>query len=213
MKVLIVDDQRLLGDAIRPLLEAQGCQILNVARTSAEALRTLEEDRVDVVLIEVLLSDEDGIDVGRRIVERWPATKVIAFTGYDEPGTLRKTVSAGFHGYITKNVRVSELVSYLRAVADGRTRVPVPAGRRRMVEGRGRGEWHAALVASQLTKREREVLHLLVEGVDGNSIASALSISSNTVRTHIQNVLSKLQVHSRLEAVAFAARHRMAIAG
>jgi DNA-binding NarL/FixJ family response regulator len=211
MRVLIIDDQRLLGEAIRPLLEAHGCRVLNVVRTAGEAMLALDEEHVDVVLVEVILSADDGIAVGQRIVERWPATKVIAFTSQDEPGTVRKMVSAGFHGYITKNVRVSELVSYLRAVVDGRTRIGVPAGRRRMVEGQDHGEWHAAFVASQLTKREREVLRLLVEGVDGDSIASTLSISSNTVRSHIQNVLSKLQVHSRLAAVAFATRHRMVL--
>jgi two-component system nitrate/nitrite response regulator NarL len=139
---------------------------------------------------------------GRRILEEHPEAKVVALTALLSPATVREAVRLGFHGYITKDTPVSRFASSLRAVLDGQVVFP-----RRLASALGRPRDDGFdLLAAQLTARELEVLGLMAEGLSGTDIARKLGISTNTVRTHIQSILTKLQVHSRLEAVAFALR-------
>ena len=112
----------------------------------------------------------------------------------------------GFDGYVTKDAQIDQFKSSIKTVVDGQVVVPRRAARP-VAGARSPEEQHAYLLASQLTAREREILALLAEGMDGVEIAKKLSVTKNTVRTHIQNILSKLQVHSRLEAAAFAVRY------
>jgi two-component system nitrate/nitrite response regulator NarL len=118
-------------------------------------------------------------------------------------------MASGFHGYISKDLPITQLVSHLHAVLTGEVRFIGWPTRSAPTTGPWSEESYAALSASQLTRRELEVIELLAEGADATTMSRALMISPNTVRTHIRNVLSKLQVHSRLEAVAFATRHRL----
>jgi two-component system nitrate/nitrite response regulator NarL len=117
----------------------------------------------------------------------------------------QEAIRLGFRGYVTKDASVAQFVNSVRSVIDGHLVVPHRLG----PAARGDREDHAALLAGQLTPRERQVLALLVEGADGRTVAKRLAISRNTVRTHVQSILSKLQVHSRLEAATFAVRHKI----
>jgi two-component system nitrate/nitrite response regulator NarL len=144
--------------------------------------------------------------VGREILERWPDTKLVAVTALDDGRAVDDALEAGFRGYLTKDTPVGRFISSMEAVVEGQVVLPhrlVSAGHRR-----GTSDGIALLVA-QLTTREREVLSLLVEGADGGTIARRLGISRNTVRTHVQSILTKLQVHSRLEAATMAVRHHL----
>ena len=209
MRVLIVDDHRLLSEAMRTVLEAGGCQVVGLAATTTEAMEILGREPADAALVDLVLPDGDGISVGRQILAEFPGTKVVAFTSLDDAATVRQTVAAGFHGFVTKDVPIAEVVSYLHRILDG----DVTLSPRAMPDRGGRRQPHedayVALVASQLTNREREVLRRLAEGQDADAMAAELSISSNTARAHIQSILTKLNVHSRLQAVAFAVRHRL----
>jgi two-component system nitrate/nitrite response regulator NarL len=131
--------------------------------------------------------------------------KVLAVTALDDPDAAVRALRSGFHGYITKDTDLMRFVALVESALAGQVVMP-----RRMTRNgtrkEGRGDYLAALIAS-LTTREKEVLALLTEGMNGARIAETLRISQNTVRTHVQSILTKLQVHSRLEAAAFAVQH------
>lgn len=203
VRIVIVDDHLLFAEAIRPTLESLGMSVVAVAATGAEGLEEVSRHQPDLVLVDIGLPDESGLAAGRRILEAYPEAKVVVLTALLSPGTVREAVRIGFHGYLTKDVPVSRFASSLRAVVDGQVVFP-----RRLASAIARpsGEDGLELLSEHLTAREREVLGMLAEGLGGPDIARKLGITTNTVRTHIQGILTKLQVHSRLEAVAFAHR-------
>jgi DNA-binding NarL/FixJ family response regulator len=206
MRILIIDDHRLFAEAVRTALSGNGLEILPVASTGREGVEAARSHRPDLVLVDLVLPDTSGIDVGRRILRDCPEARVMAVTGLNDTGILQQVMRAGFHGYLTKDSPIALLVESIHAVASGQMVIP-----HRLAAGaagdKTSAERDAELLAKQLTPRERSVLILLVEGSASEEIALRLSISPNTVRTHIQNILTKLQVHSRLEAAAFAVRY------
>jgi DNA-binding NarL/FixJ family response regulator len=206
MRILIIDDHRLFAEAVRTALSGNGLEILPVASTGREGVEAARSQRPDLVLVDLVLPDTSGIDVGRRILQDCPEARVMAVTGLNDTGILQQVMRAGFHGYLTKDSPIALLVESIHAVANGQMVIP-----HRLAAGaagdKTSAERDAELLAKQLTPRERSVLILLVEGSASEEIALRMSISPNTVRTHIQNILTKLQVHSRLEAAAFAVRY------
>jgi DNA-binding NarL/FixJ family response regulator len=205
IRILIVDDHKLFADAISPSLQRQGIDVVGIATDGSEALEAFRRHLPDGVLIDIGLPDRSGLVVGSEILEERPITVVIAVTALEDPRMVREAARAGFHGFLTKSTNLRQFVHSVRAVLDGEAIFP-----------RGDGPSpirQTPLVAEQLTAREREVLALLSRGATSQTIADALAIAPNTVRTHVQNILSKLQVHSRLEAVAFAVRHGVVDAG
>jgi DNA-binding NarL/FixJ family response regulator len=190
-------------------LKEQGLEVLDVATNATEGLAAAHRERPDVLLIDLVLPDGDGTSVGREVVEKLPETKVLALTALSDPRAVRATLKAGFHGFLTKAAQLSQLVESIRAALGGQVVIPHRLARR-AAGALSAEEKDAALRARQLTVREWEVLALLCEGGGGEEIARRLSVSRNTVRTHVQNILMKLDVHSRLEAVAFAVRHGLA---
>ncbi len=181
--------------------------VVAVVTSGRNALAHLENDRPDLILLDIGLPDRSGLAVGREILEGWPEAKLMVLTSLDDPKAVDEAQAAGFRGYLTKNTPVSGFISSIRAILAGQTVFPHrPAAAGRRIAGSNDSVW---LLVSQLTPREREVLGLLVEGADGSTIAARLDISRNTVRTHVQSILTKLQVHSRLEAATMAVRHRV----
>ncbi len=196
----------LFAQAIRVALEDLGEEVLDVVTTGGEAVASVRRTKPDIVLMDIALPDQSGLTVGRAILEEWPDAKIIALTALSDRAAVEEALRIGFRGYITKNTPVAQFVNSLQSVLDGHIVLPHrlgPTGERSVAED------EVALLADQLTSREREVLGLLVEGADGLTVATKLGISRNTVRTHVQNILMKLQVHSRLEAATFAVRHRL----
>jgi two-component system nitrate/nitrite response regulator NarL len=205
LRVVIVDDHELFAEAIQAVLERHGIEVVGIALTGREGISLARFREPDVALVDVALPDMSGIMVGRRILEERPLVKIMALTALNDPASARQAIQAGFHGYVTKQIPLARLVDSIRAVADGQAVIPhrlaaAVAGARSSEEQR----WDQ--LSGQLTARERQVLDLLVEGASSQDIARTMSIRSNTVRTHIQNILSKLEVHSRLEAAAYASR-------
>jgi len=177
-----------------------GMSVLGVYPTAEQGMAGAREHRPDMVLLDLGLPDGSGLELGKEIIEELPETKVVAVTALDDDKTVLEAFKAGFHGYLTKQMGTDPFTQALRSVEDGQTVFP----QRKIM--RRRGPTGEELLAEQLTTREIEVLQLLTEGASSDHMAEQLSVSPNTVRTHIQGILSKLQVHSRLEAAAFAVR-------
>ncbi|HZD80799.1 MAG TPA: response regulator transcription factor [Actinomycetota bacterium] len=204
MRVLIVDDHMLFAEAVRGALEAVGMQVLGVLGTGGQGVERALEDRPDLVLMDIALPDQSGLAAGMRILEIWPQACIVALTALEDRQLAEEALRVGFRGYLTKDTPVTQFVNSIRAVMDGQQVIPHrlgPSAGQPVIPG------EIGLLAAQLTEREREVLALLVQGTGGREIAQQLSISRNTVRTHVQSILTKLQVHSRLEAATFAVRH------
>jgi DNA-binding NarL/FixJ family response regulator len=205
VRVLIVEDHLLLAESMAGVLRDHGMQVIAIARGGREAMRLAKRERPDVVLMDIGLPDMDGIDAGRQIIELLPSTKILAITGLESADVVQEALLNGFHGYLHKQAPSSELIKTIRLVASGQAVMPQDAARRLATRGNGELEFDG-VDASRLTRRERDVLTLLVEGANSRQIAQRLFLSRNTVRTHVQNILAKLQVHSRLEAAAYAVR-------
>ncbi len=208
MRVLFIDDQKLFAEAIRSALSSNGhgMEVLPVASTAKEGLEAAKAHRPDIVLVDMILPDGTGVELGEQILESCPGTAVVAVTALSDPRMLRDALKVGFHGYLTKDTPIARFVESIQSAMNGHVVLPHRLAAR-AAGHRSASERDAGLLADQLTYRERDVLKLLVEGAGSEEIARWLSISPNTVRTHIQNILTKLQVHSRLEAAAFAVRY------
>jgi DNA-binding NarL/FixJ family response regulator len=175
-------------------------EVVGICASAASGMAAVREHRPDMVLLDLGLPDRSGLELGRDILEELPETKVVVVTALDDERSVHDAFKAGFHGYLTKQTEAKGFVQALRSVQGGQTVFPA-----RKI-GRARGRTGDELLAEQLTTREIEVLQLLSEGATSGHMAEELSVSPNTVRTHVQGILSKLQVHSRLEAAAFAVR-------
>ena len=180
--------------------------VVELVSLGSEALEAVDRLKPDITLMDIGLPDQSGLAVGRLILERQPDAKIIAVTALSERTVVDEALRIGFVGYLTKDTPVGQFVNALRSAMDGHLVLPLrlsanarPSQQKQEVE----------LLASQLTPREREVLALLARGANGKVIAAELGISLNTVRTHVQSILTKLQVRSRLEAAMFAVRHRV----
>jgi two-component system, NarL family, nitrate/nitrite response regulator NarL len=205
-RALIVDDHTLFAEAMRATLEARGIEVVAVVADGAAALEAVAAHRPDLVLLDLGLPDRSGLAVGADILDEAPETKVLALTALDDPRAVRGAMRAGFHGYLTKDTPVAKFVEAILATIGGQVVMPHRLAAH-AAGARSSRERQVAMMADQLTYRELDVLRLLAEGTRGEAIAGKLGITRNTVRTHVQSILTKLQVHSRLEAATFAVRH------
>jgi len=206
LRIVLADEQSLFREAVKVVLESQvDIEVVAEARDGLQAVAEVEQTKPDVSLLDVNLPNCDGIRATSLIKERVPDCRVLVLTGEEDQATLVEALEAGASGYLTKECPLSELIEATRAVHRGETLIPprmLGSLLSRLIHRR-REQDDALQRISKLTKREKEVLAFLAEGRDNDGIAQALVISPETARTHIQNVLGKLEVHSRLEAAAF----------
>jgi len=200
----------LFADVIHKTLEGDGMDVIATVATGAEALRVFHDKRPDLVLLDLTLPDQSGLVLGQAIMERSPDTVVVALTALDDPQLVKQAMRAGFRGYVSKDCRVSQLREAITQAMGGSVVVAVPSNRMASRSRVSRNDG-STLLADQLTQREREVLALLARGTTSAEMARRLGISPNTLRTHVQSVLTKLQVHSRLEAASFAIRNDLLV--
>lgn len=212
IRVLVVDDQRIFTESMRMLLELEDdFEVVGEALDGEAALDRARSAKPDVVVLDLRMPGLSGIDVTRRVKSDLPDVRIVMLTAEDADAELTAAVEAGVDGYLLKSCAMQDLVTTIRRVMAGETVIPptqLKSLLRSLTDRRQRQEMSPGeYLGSFLTPREREVLRLLAAGRSNEAIASELFISQNTVRTHVQNILSKLNVHSKLEAVAFALRH------
>jgi two-component system, NarL family, nitrate/nitrite response regulator NarL len=207
VRVLIVDDHSLFIDAIRPIVEDLGGSEVAVATSGAAAIDLARANAPDLALVDIGLPDRSGLSVAAEILSMFPDATVVALTGLEDVSLAREAAKIGLKGYLSKDVSLDQFRSSLRNILRGGSVQLLPGVGSARARSDAAPKNTARMLSSHLTKRELEVLRLLVQGDSGGDIADALGISKNTVRTHIQSILTKLQVHSRLEAVAFATRN------
>lgn len=201
---MIADDHMLFAEAVQAAIQGLGMSVTHIVTTGEGAITEVDRAVPDVIFMDIGLPDQSGLIAGRIILDRHPEAKIIALTALSDRSVVEEALRIGFVGYLTKDTPVARFVNAIRSAVDGHLVLPQRLSPTRR---RTQAEKDVALMASQLTPREREVLTLLVRGADGRRAAAALGISLNTVRTHVQSILTKLQVHSRLEAATFAVRH------
>jgi len=216
IRVLIVDDHALVSEALEGFLgEEPGIAVVGRAESVAEAIRLASQRQPSVVLMDSRLPDGSGADAAVAIRDLLPKSRILFLSGDDSKEAVVAAAQAGASGFLSKSKGSSQVIDAVRRVAAGEMLIsaPVLASVLGRVQARARGEAERRRLLEQLTRREREILGLMAEGRDTQDIADKLSISSTTVRTHIQHVLEKLDAHSKLEAVARAARYRLLEAG
>ena len=180
-------------------------EVVGVASTARDAVEMTSRLTPDVILLDIGLPDDDGVNLGKKLLQIRPAAKILALTALVDARAVGEALRAGFSGYITKETALAQFVGLVQSAVDGQ--VVIPQKLAAAAAGvRTQDERHALLLAEQLSPREREVLTLLVEGCSSGDMAKRLRVSPNTVRTHVQSILTKLQVHSRLQAATFAVR-------
>ncbi|HEY7478538.1 MAG TPA: response regulator transcription factor [Actinomycetota bacterium] len=213
VSLLICDDHKILTDALATMvgLDDVFALVAPPVHTAEEAIALVQEHLPDVVLMDIMFKagGMSGIEATRQIKEASPSTKVVVMTAHDEDRLLVEAVEAGASGFLSKDEPAEELLSAAKAAAEGEVLIdPVTLTRLLAQVAREREEQRDAMrLLGDLTDREREILQLLAQGMRNDDIAKLLYISPQTVQTHVRNILGKLRVHSKLEAVAFAVRH------
>jgi NarL family two-component system response regulator LiaR len=205
IRVLIVDDHAVVREGLRSFLDLQdGIEVVGEAGDGAEAVDEAERLRPDVVLMDLVMPNVDGVEAMRRLRERVPATRVIVLTSFLDEERLLPAIRAGAAGYLLKNAQPQELARAIRAAHDGEALID-PAVAARLVDAiAGEGEPDARY--DQLTRREREVLELIGRGLSNKRIAQELGAAEKTVKNHVSHVLAKLGVADRTQAAMYAVR-------
>ncbi len=207
IKLLLVDDHAVVRSGLRILLEGEAnFQIVGEAGTASEALNQISRLQPDVVLMDISLPDLSGIDATRKIKAHWPETAVVALTIHEDEEYFFKMLDAGANGYVPKRAAPEELISAIKVAAAGDVYLYPTLAKllvRDFLHGQGAGRQQAL---DELTERQREVLALLAEGATNAEIAVELHISPKTVASHRENIMAKLNLHSRTELVKYAIR-------
>jgi NarL family two-component system response regulator LiaR len=205
IRVLLVDDHAVVRSGLSAfLLVFDDLQLVGEAGGGKEAVRLCERLKPDVVLMDLVMPGMDGAAATQAIRDRCPQTQVIALTSFKEEDLVQGAMQAGAIGYLLKNTSADELAEAIRGAYAGRpTLAPEAAEALIHVATRPRAPGH------DLTEREREVLALMVDGLSNTEIAGRLVVSTSTVKFHVSNVLSKLSVKSRTEAVATALQNNL----
>lgn len=206
MRVVIADDHALFRDGLRSLLDAHGIEVLAEARDGNEAVELARIHQPDIVLMDLMMPNVNGLAATRLISAEMPEVRVVVLTASEDDADLFEAVKSGAEGYLPKDLEAHELFSFLEGVLKGEPALTPTLARKVL------GEFAKKPVAptqpSNLTERERDVLELLVSGVTSNrDLAERLFVSENTVKYHLRNILEKLHLNNRAQVIAYAVRH------
>ncbi len=200
IRVMIVDDHTIVREGLATLLDVfPDLELVAEASNGLEAIRLCEEHHPDVVLMDMLMPEMDGISATRAIRERFPDVQVLALTSFNEKEYVTGAIEAGAIGYLLKDIEAASLAAAIRAASAGQPTLS-PEATRVLIHA----TTQPAPPGHDLTERELEVLGLLVKGLNNAQIADILTVSPSTVKNHVSSILSKLGVATRTEAAALA---------
>ena len=208
IRVLIADDHGMVREGLRAYLELESdIQVVGEARDGQEAVRRAQELQPDVVLMDLVMPNMDGVDATAQIKQARPDTHVIILTSFLDDERVVPAIKAGATSYLLKDVAAADLARAIRGARAGQAQLHPEVARRLMqqVTTPKRAE-----AGAQLTDREREVLRLLADGRSNKEIARSLVVSERTVKGHVSNILGKLGLQDRTQAALYAVRHGLA---
>jgi DNA-binding NarL/FixJ family response regulator len=215
IRALIVDDHALFRRGLEMVLAAEDdIELVGEASDGAEAVEKAAESLPDVVLMDIRMPKSSGIEACRAMKEAAPSSKIVMLTISDEEEDLFEAIRAGASGYLLKDIPLDEVAEVVRAVHGGQSLINPSMAAKLLTEfatlaKRDDEERAQQVPAPKLTDREMQVLKLVARGMNNRDIAKELFISENTVKNHVRNILEKLQIHSRMEAVMIAVREKL----
>lgn len=213
IRVMIVDDHSLFRKGLIMVLESEdGIEVVGEAGDGAEALAKAEEAVPDVVLMDVRMPKRSGIEATSAMKDLLPNCKILMLTISDEESDLYEAIKAGASGYLLKEISIEEVANAVRAVYGGQSLISPSMASKLLSEFATmvkKTDDRESVPVPRLTNRELEVLKLVARGSNNRDIAKELFISENTVKNHVRNILEKLHLHSRMEAVVYAVREKM----
>ena len=211
VRILLVDDHEVVRLGLTALLEdIVGVTVVGEAGSGIEALRACERLAPDLVLLDIRLPDQSGVEVCQLITQRWPHIRVIILTSFADDDLIAEAILAGAAGYVLKQVGNQELLRAIEAVRQGKALLD-PQVTQRMLQRMRRSERLLDAGAfRELSKREIEVLLLVAEGKSNQEIAEALAVAEKTVRNHVSSLLEKLNLRNRVELATYAVTHHIA---
>ena len=213
IRVLIVDDHALFRRGLQMVLEQEAdIAVVGEAGDGQEAVEKAGETMPDVVLMDVRMPKRGGIEATKAIKELMPHIKILMLTISDEEADLYDAIKAGATGYLLKEVSIEEVGNAIRSVQTGQSLISPSMASKLLSEFATmvkRADEKQSVPQPRLTDREMEVLKLVAKGRNNRDIAKELFISENTVKNHIRNILEKLHLHSRMEAVVYAVREKL----
>ena len=213
IRVMIVDDHTMVRRGLATILKVfddpsagsgQALQLVGEAENGTEAIKLCGEVQPDVILMDMVMPDMDGATTTRVIRQQFPQVQIIALTSFKEGNLVKNALEAGAIAYLLKDVSADDLARAIRAAHSGRATLS-PEAAQAFVETSNL----PPVPGLDLTEREREVLALMVEGLNNTQIAGRLTVSPSTIKSHVSNILSKLGVTSRTEAVTLALRNQI----
>jgi len=213
LRVMVVDDHALFRRGLEMVLSQEpDIELVGEASDGAEAILRATELMPDVVLMDVRMPRRSGIEAAGEIKDLLPHVKILMLTISDEEADLYDAIKAGASGYLLKEIPIEEVADAIRSVWQGQSRISPSMASKLLTEfaaiSKATNE-RPQMPAPRLTDREMEVLKLVAQGLNNRDIAKELFISENTVKNHIRNILEKLHLHSRMEAVVYAVREKL----
>ena len=212
IRVLVVDDHALFRRGLEMVLAQESdIEVVGEAGDGAEAVDKAADLLPDVVLMDVRMPRRSGIEACTAIKDVTPTTRIIMLTISDEENDLYDAIKAGATGYLLKEISIDEVATAIRAVAGGQSLISPAMASKLLTEFATlvKRDDRQQVPAPRLTDRELEVLRLVARGLNNKDVAKQLFISENTVKNHVRNILEKLQLHSRMEAVVYAVREKL----
>lgn len=205
IRVAVVDDHDMVRQGLLVLLENfDDFELVGDASDGEAAVALCADTKPDIVLMDMIMPGVDGVRATKIILDRWPSIKVIALTSFVDEENVQNALKAGAIGYLIKNVSIDELASAIRRAYHGQPTLAPEAAQALITASTRPPE-----IGHDLTDREREVLFLMVEGLNNREIGERLVISSSTVKNHVSSIFAKMGATSRTQAVALAVEHRI----